>query len=553
MVGVVWAYEKGKINTFGVSNSEEDIKYFALKAGKDVFKAYLSFRYELGQEKDQKKMIANTASLENALAKSQKNSKQTEKERKYGEAFRSIMLGIIGYGKNQSDEIYNMFEHVGIISDIVNVYSYMLEKGYEVEKDKNGNVTALSITGINTVDILKEIINGKNKDKYSQIEQYLNLNNIPATKFFNFMASFEGEDSYALAMMNYVITKDGKKDSKQIGMKSFATEEELNKQITTIKDYYNNYIDNTKKIMESALDKWSNDIVKKTRTNPDKIEEAEWAGVGIYKFSPAECNIGTSNYLRIIGYGEYNNSVGGYYENSNGVYEGVYWAISKYEKDANNSSVTGATGMIDSIEKDPDFTSLNSIINWDALKGKKAEEIKTILTSLFNFLSDTGFAVVGTMLNSNGSSHIFPVYNGQSLDINYQYGNGETFEWGRATSIWVSIGGEKRWGAIIENAANYGTFEFRDQWIEDETPKILNDLLKEHKEKNGKDAEGDELKKLEEQARKKAIESYRNKFCGGKSKDTDDDYLYNFYILNYPVIYLTNIYSQFFFTNIPLQ
>ncbi|NLJ05250.1 MAG: hypothetical protein GX435_06065 [Exilispira sp.] len=209
--------------------------------------------------------------------------------------------------------------------------------------------------------------------------------------------------------------------------------------------------------------------------------------------------------------------------------------------------------MIDSIANDPDFTSLNSIINWNALKGKKAEEIKTILTSLFNFLSDTGFAVVGTMLNSNGSSHIFPVYNGQSLDINYQYGNGETFEWGRATSIWVSIGGEKRWGAIIENAANYGTFEFRDQWIEDETPEILNDLLKEYKEKNGKDAEGDELKKLEEQARKKAIESYRDNFCGGKGKDTDDDYLYNFYILNYPVIYLTNIYSQFFFTNIPLQ
>jgi hypothetical protein len=32
--------------------------------------------------------------------------------------------------------------------------------------------------------------------------------------------------------------------------------------------------------------------------------EAVWIEDNIYKFSPAECNIGTSNYLRIIEYEE---------------------------------------------------------------------------------------------------------------------------------------------------------------------------------------------------------------------------------------------------------
>jgi hypothetical protein len=107
---------------------------------------------------------------------------------------------------------------------------------------------------------------------------------------------------------------------------------------------------------------------------------------------------------------------------------------------------------------------------------------------------------------------------------------------------------------IIKQAAKYGTFEFRDQYIADQTENLLKSYLKDYKEKNGKDAEGDDLEKLKEEAGKNALKKYQEDFCGSNEKNNYAyDYLYNFYILNYPVIYLTNIYTQFFFTNIPFK
>ena len=189
--------------------------------------------------------------------------------------------------------------------------------------------------------------------------------------------------------------------------------------------------------------------------------------------------------------------------------------------------------MIDSIANDPDFTSLNSIINWNALKEKPAEEIKAILDNIFKLMTAAGYPVIGTMYNHDGASHIFPVYNGQSLDINYQNVNGNSFDWGSPVNIFVSIGGSGRWDTVLKNAVKYGTFDFRDKWIEDKTDELYKKYKGSDEYKNKTDEE------IMQIAKNDANDKYSTTFS--------QQYSYNFYILNYTVLMMTDISSQWGF------
>jgi hypothetical protein len=196
---------------------------------------------------------------------------------------------------------------------------------------------------------------------------------------------------------------------------------------------------------------------------------------------------------------------------------GIYYARGK-EPDANNTYVGGATQLIKLIDSNKDdFTSFDDILNFTNLKGLTDEQFKQTMNTIFQLFSAAGYAVIGTMYKDN-DSHIFPVYNGNSLDINFQYKRGGTFQWGEGVPLWVSIGGKGAWDDVLEYTKKDGTFNFnKEQWLKEK--------IEEYKKKTNPNTKKNYT---EEEAKAMAEKS-----CAYK-------YIFNFYILNYPVYMFPN-------------
>jgi len=415
----------------------------------------------------------------------------------------------------------------------------MFKNGYMVEKDKDGNIKGISINTLNSKDILNEVIEG-NED-FKSIKNYLNLNNIPEVELINIIGGFikdpdfKGKDNKAAnaALLMWGIAKSWSiSEKKQVinilntGIQEFNNVRKMNELRQTINYSYENIKTKIKEKMEGLLNEWKENVVQKLRENPNNKENSvekvysDTNAFGnalkkeeIVRFSSPLCNIGTSNYLNLMGYSKC--CVISDKDSFDGQ-DGIYFARAK-DPDENNTFVGGATQLIKLIDsKKDDFTSLDNILNFTNLEGLTDDQFKQTMTTIFQLFSAAGYAVIGTMYKDQ-DSHIFPVYNGLSLDINFQYKRDGTFQWGEGVPLWVSIGGKEAWDDVLEYTKKDGTFNFnKEEWLKDKIEEY-----KKLKKKDGTNYTEEEAKAMAE-------------------KSSVYKYIFNFYILNYPVYMFPN-------------
>jgi len=161
------------------------------------------------------------------------------------------------------------------------------------------------------------------------------------------------------------------------------------------------------------------------------------------------CNIVTANMLNYLGYERY---IGD-----------IFKGVARLTRNPENGNEMLATQMIDSLRESGDFVTLDKVMELANVKSEG--ELLDRLNRMNNF------SILAMRNSGKGSSHITVLINGKSFDVNFRP-KGEN----GPVELWVSVGDKDKFKNVLSNAVKYKTFNFKDEWIEEQIDKIYKSL-----------------------------------------------------------------------------
>ena len=419
---VVW---KGLKEKFGVYSSEMDEKLLAYEYfGSEGFEEYLSQRYVLGDDANLLKdwnVEARLKFIEARVLKDKLLGKETPSE---AIAYYSLMKGFRGKG----EEWTRMYDELGIMPVAQRRIVWLMGQGYELLKGEEGIVKETDVIEVNLGNA-------------TPIEGYI---------FLSQMKSLLSRVDGAVLTQRFGVENENglrsiQSDFYTLAYSGFAEgilESTMGKHVKDFIEFIH-VLENPstlKKVISSSYED-----IQRSLTEEEGWVEAPWLQGEYKKCLKAQCNLGSANVLKLLGFDRY--------------YGEKYSGAANLTKDPRTGNEILAADIIDDLMALDDFVPVDEVLDFKNIK--TPEELFGALSELKNY-------AILTMKNLLGEpSHMAVLIGGESYDVNYRskdkYGS---------VPLWVTMRGMSNLNKILGTSLQYNSFNFINSWIQNQIETI---------------------------------------------------------------------------------